>query len=146
MVGQRGVVLHYDGSTWTELESGVTEDIISVWGTGPDQVVMVGGRSNGVALIKDEEGLRSIELPVGTEPLNGVWVRDGTRAHAVGSNGYHLDIDLDTLEVRIIEEVPTLDTLHGVFGVGNDLYAVGGNLFVGTPPFRGVALLRNIHE
>lgn len=146
VVGQRGVVIHYDGSSWTELDSGVTEDIISVWGTGVDQVVMVGGRANGVALIKDETGLRTLELPVGTEPLNGVWVRDGTRAHAVGSGGTHLEIDLDSLEVQIIDAVPTLDTLHGVFGVGNDLYAVGGNLFVGTPPFRGVALLRNIRE
>jgi photosystem II stability/assembly factor-like uncharacterized protein len=146
VVGQRGAALHYDGRTWTELDTGVEEDLISVWGTGPDQVVMVGGRSNGVALLADESGLRPIELPFGAEPLNGVWVRDGTPAHAVGASGAHFEIDLDSRTVRRVEAVPTLETLHGVFGVGNDLYAVGGNLFAGTPPFRGVALFRNIHE
>lgn len=146
VVGQRGVVLHYDGSAWTEVASGVAEDLISVWGTGADQVVMVGGRANGVALVGDASGLRPIELPVGAEPLNGVWVRAGTRAHAVGAGGSHFEIDLESLEVRRVDEVPTLETLHGVFGVGNDLYAVGGNLFAGTPPFRGVALFRNIRE
>jgi len=146
VVGQRGALLHYDGSEWTELDSGVSEDLISVWGTGPDEVVMVGGRSNGVALLYDGTELSPIELPFGAEPLNGVWLRENTRAHAVGASGAHFEIDLASLDVRRVDEVPTLETLHGVFGVGNDLYAVGGNLFAGTPPFRGVALTRNIRE
>lgn len=145
VVGQRGVLLHFDGLTWTEMASGTTEDLISIWGTGPNRIVMVGGRSNGVAIVKDKAGVRA--LAVGNVPaLNGVWLAKGTKAHAVGIRGTHIEIDLDAPgEARLVDTSTTKD-LHGVFGTGNDLYAVGGNLFASSAPFRGVALLRNIRE
>jgi hypothetical protein len=42
-VGGSGTILHYDGSGWSEMESGTTADLRGVWGTAPDDVFVMGG-------------------------------------------------------------------------------------------------------
>ena len=61
-VGQRGIVMHFDGSAWEELFVGASDDLISVWGTGPDRVVMVGGRANGQIVTYDGTDFRHMSL------------------------------------------------------------------------------------
>ena len=47
-VGQLGTVLRYDGSAWTAIDTGESsEDFISVWGRGPNEVYFAGGRGLG---------------------------------------------------------------------------------------------------
>lgn len=41
-VGERGMVLHYDGEAWTPMETGFEGDMLAVSGTGPDRVVVTG--------------------------------------------------------------------------------------------------------
>lgn len=41
-VGKQGVIVHYDGSRATLMESGVEVDFEAVWGSGPDDVYAVG--------------------------------------------------------------------------------------------------------
>jgi len=59
LVGQRGAVLHWDGSALTEHLVGINDDLIALWGTGPDNVVIVGGRGNGVVAAWDGSTWRS---------------------------------------------------------------------------------------
>ena len=47
-VGMDGLILHYDGAAWAQSPFALTNDLISLWGSGPDDIVAVGGRSNGV--------------------------------------------------------------------------------------------------
>jgi len=41
-VGDDGVVVHYDGTSWTEMESATTEDLYSVWAASSTDVFAVG--------------------------------------------------------------------------------------------------------
>ena len=41
-VGGAGSIVHWDGTTWSVVESGTTRDLNGVWGTGPSDVWAVG--------------------------------------------------------------------------------------------------------
>jgi hypothetical protein len=139
-VGQRGVVVHWDGARWSEVVTEADDDLVGVWGTGPNRIVAAGGRSKGQVIAFDgsEWRHRSLELP----GLNGVW-SDGGAFHLAGTQGTVASLDFDTLEVAT-ERSDTFLTLHGIFGTTDNLYAVGGSLLDLRPPYRGVALARSI--
>jgi hypothetical protein len=139
-VGQNGVVLHWDGSEFTELFVGVSHDLIGIWGTGPDDVLIVGGRSN--AEIVHWDGMQWTKAPASALPgLNGVWMRSPSVAHAVGVAGTSVLIDPTTLATTP-ESVPTSLELHGVFGdAQGQLIALGANF---DYPEQGVALIRGL--
>ena len=44
-VGDNGVILHWDGITWSAMESVATVALSAVWGTGPNDVFVAGGDS-----------------------------------------------------------------------------------------------------
>jgi len=145
VVGQRGVVLHYDGSVWTEELVGASTDLIAVWGTGPDRVVAVGGRGTGTVSVFDGSEWRTESLAP-NPGLNGVWLDNNQVAHVVGTVGTLAVLDLETFELtRSI--VPTDRDFHAVFSAtGNSITAVGGNLFAVEPPFEGIAFERQLGE
>ena len=41
-VGSMGMIVHYDGSTWTEMTSGTSEPLYGIWGSAWDNVYAVG--------------------------------------------------------------------------------------------------------
>lgn len=144
VVGQRGVILRYDGSTWQEFGAGTGEDLISVWGTGPDRVVAVGSRTNGVIATWDGTEWRSGSLSP-MPGLNGVWTGDGNTVHVVGVFGTVARIDFDTFAVE--EDVVDVDhDFHAIFGDGESLTAVGGNLAAGlnAPVYNGTVFDRSM--
>ncbi len=51
VVGEDGVILHHDGCLWTRMASGVTDVLVDVWGSSPEDVFVVG--FNGVILHYD---------------------------------------------------------------------------------------------
>lgn len=144
VVGQRGVILRYDGSTWQEFGAGTGEDLISVWGTGPDRVVAVGSRTNGVIATWDGTEWRSGSLSP-MPGLNGVWTGDGNTVHVVGVFGTVARIDFDTFAVE--EDIVDVDNdFHAIFGDGESLTAVGGNLAAGlnAPTYNGTVFERTM--
>jgi len=143
VVGQNGAVLHYDGSEWSELLVGASDDLISLWGTGPDNIVAVGGRNSGVVSVFDGDEWHTDSLPR-YPGLNGVWMEDPNRAYVVGTFGTILTIDVETREVSDKSYDTRLD-LHGVFGAERRLFAVGGNFNNSVPPYRGIALSGPLH-
>jgi hypothetical protein len=60
-VGDKGVIVHYDGHEWTSYESGTDLCLRSVYGFGKDDVWIVGGESrnssNDDVLAEDERGI-----------------------------------------------------------------------------------------
>ncbi len=149
VVGQRGVVLHYDGSVWTEELVGASQDLIAVWGTGPDNIVAVGGRANGIVSIFDGTDWRTESLAP-TPGLNGIWLDSTTNnaniAHVVGSIGTFGTLDLTTFEVTR-KLVATDREVHAVFSAdGETITAVGGNLFAVAAPYNGIAFERQLGE
>jgi hypothetical protein len=140
VVGQNGTVLHYDGSGFTELALGVSQDLIGIWGNSANDVMIVGGRSTAEILHFDGAQWR-VAPPSSLPGLNGVWTRRPDVAHAVGVNGTVVSIDPSTLEATG-ETVPTSLQLHGIFGdASGQLIALGANFMI---PEHGVALVRGL--
>ena len=145
IVGQNGAVLHWDGESLLELNVGVGKDLITVWGTGPDRVAVIGGRTNGAGALWD--GARWSVLDLARFPgMNGVWLR-GDTVHVVGNNGTGGVISFATGEVtRVAIDTPIY--LHAINGSPDGtLTAVGGNYFAGEKgPFSGEILVRTLES
>ncbi len=142
VVGQRGAVIHYDGATWTEELIGASVDLISLWGTGPDRIAVVGGRGNGTLYTYDGSTWEEANIPLGLPGLNGVWV--GETIHVVGEQGTIYTFDFDTGEPIEDQSLATSLTLHAIFGDGERLTTVGGNLNSPVAPFEGIGYARSM--
>jgi len=141
VVGDAGIVLHWDGAAFEELFVGATDDLVAVWGLGPDFVVAVGGRGNGIVSFWNGETWRS-EIVSPLPGLNGVWMRSPDEVHIAGLRGTLAVFDPETFT---FEEPPITTALdyHALHGNGSTLYAVGGNLTFPAEPV-GVAFLRDL--
>ncbi len=167
VVGQQGVVLHWNGESWVEINVGTSDDLIALWGTttspsgdseeGTVRVAMVGGRSNGVVVYGEGTAsemtwqARTLEAVPG---LNGVWMA-GSTVCVAGQRGTVGEITVASLAAgapefraqeldgRDLAAYPVgNDDFHAVFGVGQERVAVGGNLAAPTAPYRGMVWRR----
>ena len=116
-------------------------DLISLWGTGPDDIVAVGGRDIGA--IARFDGERWSAQDVGMLPgLNGVWMNDAGTAITVGSMGRAAVIAADGFEFQTVPSGAGLMVLHAVYGFADGTrYAVGGTLDR-SPPLQGIIVER----
>lgn len=149
IVGQRGVVLHWNGSAWTEEFAGVSDDLIALWGTGPDRIVAVGGRGAGVMSVWNGTDWQPLDLTP-LPGLNGVWMNADGVAYAVGVGGINVKLDSRTLAYEhAFVSLPLVAPLdfHAVYSAdGERLVAVGGNLLAFEPPYLGIAYQADIAE
>lgn len=140
IVGQAGVVLHWNGSELTELLVGANVDLVSVWGTGPDRIAIAGGRANGVVALWDGQSWRTLKLA----PLlgfNGVWMRDNM-VHLVGAFGTAARLDFTTGAVEDYKLETNVD-LHAVHGSAEGkLSCSGGNFIAANGPYQGIIASR----
>jgi hypothetical protein len=138
-VGARGVVLGYDGESWTQLPSGTGEDIVSLWGRGPNDIVAVGGRSNGV-LGRYDGTSWTFETLERVSGLNGSWMDYAGVVYSVGVGGRILKFAPGSSEFEDISS-PSSNILHAVFGLNEGpAFAVGGTL-ASNPPYEGDVLI-----
>lgn len=138
-VGQTGIIIEYDGENWQQVDAGTADDLVSLWGNGPEEIVAVGGRSNGTIATYDGNQWTSrsaVPLP----GLNGVFPLDAGQ-YLVGGligNAAVYDYDADEFEP---ETTPTIQTIHAIWHDGaQTAYAVGGRS--SEIPYTGVALTR----
>ncbi|HWP38050.1 MAG TPA: Ig-like domain-containing protein [Gemmatimonadales bacterium] len=84
----RGIILHFDGSTWTTQSSPTTMDLHAVWGTSPTDVFAVGGGATdvgGVVAHYDGTGWSVVHRP--DNPQRRVWSAAPNDVFAVGDPG-----------------------------------------------------------
>lgn len=145
IVGQRGVVLHWDGSALSELFVGTGEDLVTVFGLARDRIAIVGGRSNGELITFDgAEWKREQLAPL--PGLNAVWFRDPEHVHIGGEDGTLATFDW-TARTYEVEPYDTHLVVHAMFGDSSGkLTAVGGSLLSAEAPFRGLAIQRGLAE
>ena len=138
-VGDAGVIIHYDGAAWSQVPSGTGNDLISLWGTGADDIVAVGGRSIGTVARWDGAAWTSFD--VGQVPgLNGVWMDADGVATLVGNRGAAALLPPGSMELNADPTTAELMVLHAVFGFGDGRrVSVGGSLDR-SPPYVGVIL------
>jgi len=142
-VGSAGAIFHYDGAQWRgEIVDSGGASWFNVFGTSRTNVAVVGGRGNGrVARFDGARWLvRSYEeLPV----LSGVWVRNANAIHICGARGTVAVLEPSTLDIRRLDELDRLP-FHSLFGIEDQLVAVGGNLDATGPPLVGIAQSRQL--
>ena len=118
-VGYVGTIIHYDGSSWTVMESGTKEALWSVWGASGSDVFAVG--SNGTILHYDGSTWTKMDSPT-TEQLNGVWAASSSDVFVVGRSGTILHYDGSSWSTM----KRGTDRYLGIWGFsGDDVYAVG---------------------
>jgi hypothetical protein len=119
-VGSSGTILHYDGNSWSEMESTVTNNLWGVWGSSGSNVFAVG--EGGIIIHYD--GSNWSEIESGTSKwLNGIWGSSGINVFAVGYSGTILHYDGSTWSAV---SSGTTEDLYDVWGSsGSDVFAVG---------------------
>jgi photosystem II stability/assembly factor-like uncharacterized protein len=119
-VGQAGLILHYDGKTWSRMESGTSQVLHDIAGVSPQDVFVVG--LNGTLLHYDRQAWKPVEFKIESS-LYGIWVASASDVFAVGDNGTILHYD-----GKLWRQMSsgTNDGLLDVWGSdGSDVYAVG---------------------
>lgn len=99
-VGTEGKIVHWDGSAWSEVDSGTTQDLWGVFGFSPDDFWVVGGDLDAPgAVLLHYDGtafepytLLDEENPFDIDAMFKVWGIDG-RLFAVGQAGTILEHD-----------------------------------------------------
>ena len=140
LVGHLGVILHYDGSTWVEQSSGTSAALISLWGSSADEILAVGGHSDGVLARYDGSTWTTQPVLEGTG-LNGVWMGADGEAVVVGAHGFVSRVAPGSLEPTVEDGLTRL-LLHATFSVDGRTFAVGGTIDE-APPWRGIVLERS---
>lgn len=142
-VGQAGWILEYVDGEWLNRPAGAeaNQDFVSLWGTGPDDIVVAGGRSN--ARIAEWDGVEFTTVsPSRLGGLNAVFVPEPGTAIVGGVFGFVGAYDTETNEVSAEDSPGGADSVHAVWGDGaGRTYAVGGSFFT---PHRGLAWVRTV--
>ena len=118
-VGIAGTILHYDGSVWTSMTSGVTAGLTAVWGSSASDVFAVG---DGVILHYDGSTWNVMGTH-GDYRFEGVWGSSSSDVFAVGSGGIILHFDGS---VWIPMSSCSSEYIWDIWGsTGTDVYAAG---------------------
>ena len=141
-VGENGTIAEYTDGSWSVVSTGAeaTESFVSVWGTGADNLVAVGGETRAQVATSDGGGWETTRFS--QDPaLNGSFVDDPDLAIVVGLEGFMGRYDIATGEL-IREPGDARLRLHSVWGDGQGrYYGVGGTFF---SPHEGEAYVRVI--
>ena len=135
VVGQLATILHYDGSAWTPMTSGLTKStaLLTIAGRAPNDVYAVGGQGIAVALHFDGSAWAPVaNLDVsGASGLTGVSVTAAGDVSITGLEG----AKFRTANGKWVDDslISTQADLHGTWLAGpEDIFAVGGNLNAAT--------------
>ncbi len=90
MVGDHGMIAHFDGISWRRMKSGVNDNLAGVWGASHDDVFAVG--ASGTILHYDGTSWRLMAAGMPVD-LVSIWGRSGSDVFAVSSYGlvFHYD-------------------------------------------------------
>lgn len=142
-VGQKGLILHYEGGSWIAQPAGAEadQDFVSLWGTSADHIVAVGGRGNARIATFDGSSWTTV-APTALGGLNGVHMATPGTAIIGGILG--MVGSFDTESASVTREGPdpplTRTDVHAVWGDGQGThYAVGGTFL---DPHEGAVLVR----
>ena len=118
-VGKKGIILRYDGTSWSVMTSGTTADLYGVWGTGPKEVYAVGDQGT---LLRYDGTAWSPYGPTTTKAIHAIWGAGG-HLFAVGQGEIHQH-DGTKWSTPTVAGLGTLLSVHG--SSKSDVYAVGG--------------------
>ena len=119
-VGVRGMIVHWDGVTWSRVASGTTEDLVDVWASAEGGLWAVG--LGGTILRWTSAGWTASSSGT-TQHLGQLWANDPSDAWVIGVLGTLLHWDGSVWSPK--DSGSTQDLL-GIWGSGpGDVWAVG---------------------
>ena len=120
-VGDQGTILHYDGSSWSKMDSPATESLlVDIFGSSPSDIFTVG--DSGTILHYDGSSWQAMSSPVPLLLL-GVWSHASDDAFAVGYDGTILHYDGSSWTAM---NSTTSANLWDVWGTAsNDVFVAG---------------------
>lgn len=122
-IGLQGIILHYDGDTWSEMNSGTISNLTGIWGSSGNNIFVVGDnntilRYDGNSWSEMDTGVKENEWAV---ILTGVWGTSETNIFAVGTEMFYYD---GTIWSMVEKDIFLF--LRDIWGnSGNDIFAVG---------------------
>jgi hypothetical protein len=131
-VGSAGLVMHWDGTSWKEVETPAVGDLLSVSGSSWDNVFAVG--LGGAILHYDGTSWTQQQMPFGD---GGVPMSADLHAVSSGTPGSAKAVGVDALLIETFDSgatwtlvrVPTQETLNGVWmAPGSGAAVAVGNL------------------
>jgi photosystem II stability/assembly factor-like uncharacterized protein len=121
-VGSDGHTSHYDGSSWSEMDSKTTQDLEGVWGSSNTDVFGVGSFGS---IVHYDGNIWSAMSSGTSELLRDVWGNAQDSVYAVGNNGTILHYNGSTWSEMTS---PSTETLWGVWGGSvTSVFAVGNS-------------------
>ncbi|MEQ1501801.1 MAG: hypothetical protein ABMB14_06200 [Myxococcota bacterium] len=139
-VGQKGLLVEWDGAQWVQQATGASDDIVALWGTAPDHVLAVGGRATGQLSRYDGTTWTTTTSPR-LPGLSAVTMATPDEAVIGGVGGWvgHVDPGPEGGEPVAETPVDTVD-VHAVWSDGaGTWFGVAGHFY---EPYYGSALLR----
>ncbi len=127
VIGDMGSVLHFDGADWTRTALPDNPRLVTLSGSGPDDIVVVGGVTAGLVYQRSGAAWEDVS-PTGSAPLNGVFVTPGGQAAAAGLFGTALErVGSAWVSLPLAE---TLWDWHGIWiDEAGTVYTAGGDFF-----------------
>ncbi len=140
VVGERGMLLHWNGVGWTRVELGGMPRLVTIHGQERDDVVIVGG-TNQAVIYEGKGGVFRDRSPGPYPLLSGVSVGKEGEAVAVGMLGQVMARRGPDAEWTLWTDVPVMKDWHAVWRDPlGDLWVVGGNLLSAARFDEGTAL------
>lgn len=137
LVGTLGTVVHWDGSQFTEADTGTGESLFTVHQAG-GLFAAVGGFGTATVLENDGSGWQNVS-PAGAPPLIGVALLEDGDGYAVGQYG-SVFRRRDGAWQEEATEIFADEALHAVWvDPDGGVWAVGGQVLT-TPLTRGIML------
>ena len=119
-VGMKGTIIHYDGTTWEQMDSGTDAQLNDVWGTSANDVYAC-GYSNTI-LHYDGSSWNEMDVVDTFYGYNAIWASASNDVYAVGDGIFHYD---GTNWSDVTPEGST-PLLLGIWGFSSDnVFAVG---------------------
>lgn len=159
-VGAAGIILHWDGSTFTAPDSGTTAELRGIWGSGPNDVWVVGRAyfTEGPAVILHWDGMTwtTVEsLP--SSDLYAVYGTGPSDVWAVGGKGLVVHWDGTRFSQTVTD---AMTDLHGVWTqtpgdawatgaitseeYGTSVFHLTGGTWTSVPPPSGQIVLSSV--
>jgi hypothetical protein len=84
-VGERGTILHYDGTQWTAQTSNTTQGLRAIWGSAPDDIYAVGDA--GTMVHNNGTGWSAVAHGIGSNNLGAIWGTSGDNIEVAAGPG-----------------------------------------------------------
>jgi hypothetical protein len=127
VAGDSGTVLHWDGATWSRMNTGTREGLRRVWGTSGSNVYVSG--IGGVLLHYDGSAWSRVVVPT-TETLERIWGSSPTNVYVGGARATLLHFDGSGWR-RVELPVDPSYTVHAVWGTSaSNVFVAGSGGFV----------------